>query len=219
MSPHRHYVPTSSLCMWSPWSHWPELLSLWLSSQQYFYFFFPFFSELCYLSFISFCFLIIPSLNSTSLLQILFWEIMFSETSLSFGGVVFCFCLESPYIFQVLMIPFMMRFSSVCSHSFPPLIIFVIGAVSMLRIGLMLGCECPGFCQHVHIISLGLHSDIPWLQCSVSLIFLDLTRPSRLTLDFGAVWFLLHFWEGIAGPVCSLHLCRHSSVWLESFLI
>lgn len=114
---------------------------------------------------------------------------MFSETSLSFilGGLFFCFCLESSYIFQVLMIPFMMCFSSVCSHSFPPLIIFVIGAVSMLQIGLMLGCECPGFCQQVHIISLGLHGDIPWLQCSVSLIFLDLTRPSRLTQDFGAV--------------------------------
>ena len=200
--------------MWSLWSHWLELLSLWLSSQQYFYFFFPFFSELCYLSFISFCFLTLH----------LFFKFYFEKSCFLkllwvLAGVVFCFCLESPYVFQVLMIPFMMCFSSICSHSFPPLIIFVIGAVSMLRIGLMLGCECPGFCQHVHIISLGLHSDIPWLQCSVSLIFLDLTRPSRLTLDFGAVWFLLHFWEGIAGPVCSLHLCRHSSVWLESFLI
>lgn len=73
---------------------------------------------------------------------------MFSETFLhlwSFGVflfVFFCFYLESSCIIRV--IPLVMCFPfPVCFRSFPPLIIFVIVAVSLLCIGPTLGCECP----------------------------------------------------------------------------
>lgn len=94
---------------------------------------------------------------------------MFSETFLhlwSFGVflfVFFCFYLESSCIIRVIPLVICFPFP-VCFRSFPPLIIFVIVAVS-----------------HVHIFfSLGLHSDIPLLRCSVSLIFINLTRSSGL---------------------------------------